>query len=360
MRIHKATRKYERWLAKHCEVVRADLERKHVVMRTSPFMFLRATYYRWAQQWPLVCPRLAEAPLVPSVGDLHVENFGTWRDAEGRLIWGINDFDEATPLAYTNDLVRLATSALLAVREARLALPIEDICRLILRGYRRSLRLGGRPFVQNGLHHWLFRAATAAQKPPEDFWATLAHLPAAPRALADRARRVLAADMPSSRVELKFKRRVAGAGSLGRPRAVALTSWRGGPIAREAKATLPSAVLWARGRGQSKIYAETILRQSVRSPDPTLSVTREWTVRRLAPDCIKIDLADLPRDHDERRLLICMGAELANVHLGDMKAARRAAAHLSRQSGPWLLRAALAMSVSVNHDWREFRRRPRS
>ena len=30
-----------------------------------------------------------------SVGDLHVENFGTWRDSEGRLIWGINDFDEA-------------------------------------------------------------------------------------------------------------------------------------------------------------------------------------------------------------------------------------------------------------------------
>jgi uncharacterized protein (DUF2252 family) len=24
-----------------------------------------------------------------------VENFGAWRDVEGRLIWGINDFDEA-------------------------------------------------------------------------------------------------------------------------------------------------------------------------------------------------------------------------------------------------------------------------
>jgi len=32
---------------------------------------------------------------VLAVGDLHVENFGTWRDAEGRLIWGVNDFDEA-------------------------------------------------------------------------------------------------------------------------------------------------------------------------------------------------------------------------------------------------------------------------
>jgi len=32
---------------------------------------------------------------VLAVGDLHVENFGTWRDAEGRLIWGVNDFDES-------------------------------------------------------------------------------------------------------------------------------------------------------------------------------------------------------------------------------------------------------------------------
>ena len=44
------------------------------------------------------------------VGDLHVENFGTWRDVEGRLVWGVNDFDEAYALPYTNDLVRLVAS----------------------------------------------------------------------------------------------------------------------------------------------------------------------------------------------------------------------------------------------------------
>src|SRR5262249_20118319 len=46
---------------------------------------------------------------------LHVENYGSSRDAEGRLVWGINDFDEAGPPPYTNDLVRLATSAWLAI-----------------------------------------------------------------------------------------------------------------------------------------------------------------------------------------------------------------------------------------------------
>ena len=49
-----------------------------------------------------------------AVGDMHVENFGTWRDAEGRLVWGVNDFDEAAKMPYTIDLVRLAASAMLA------------------------------------------------------------------------------------------------------------------------------------------------------------------------------------------------------------------------------------------------------
>ncbi len=49
------------------------------------------------------------------MGDLHIENFGTWRDLEGRLIWGINDVDEAYPVRYPNDLVRLAASAFLAM-----------------------------------------------------------------------------------------------------------------------------------------------------------------------------------------------------------------------------------------------------
>ena len=46
-----------------------------------------------------------------AVGDIHIENFGTWRDNDGRLIWGVNDFDEAAEMPYALDLVRLTTSA---------------------------------------------------------------------------------------------------------------------------------------------------------------------------------------------------------------------------------------------------------
>src|SRR6187401_3637604 len=110
-----ATRSYERWLAAHTEIVAPDMRHKRVRMDESPFVFLRASYYRWAQQWASVVPEAADAPVVIAVGDLHMENFGTWRDTEGRLIWGINDFDEAAWLPYTNDLTRLVASANMAI-----------------------------------------------------------------------------------------------------------------------------------------------------------------------------------------------------------------------------------------------------
>src|SRR5258708_31050193 len=105
-----ATRSYERWLAARITVRPRDLRFKHDRMAESPFVFLRGTFYRWIQQWPDLCPALDGAPRVIAAGDVHVENFRTWRDIEGRLLWGVNDFDEAAVLPYTQDLVPLPTS----------------------------------------------------------------------------------------------------------------------------------------------------------------------------------------------------------------------------------------------------------
>src|ERR1039458_9088128 len=143
MKIGKATARYEAWLARHLRLLEADLHLKHQQMRLAPFPFMRATYYRWAQTWAEVSGDAARAPRVLAVGDLHVENFGTWRDIEGRLIWGINDFDEVWRLPYTNDLIRLAASALLAEMGCDAKAGIDAI----LKGYGEALEAGGRPFV---------------------------------------------------------------------------------------------------------------------------------------------------------------------------------------------------------------------
>jgi len=86
MNVIDATADFERWLRKQIPLVRQDLALKHAHMAEAPFPFMRATFYRWLQRWHEVCPDLVKAPSVLAVGDLHIENFGTWRDQEGRLI----------------------------------------------------------------------------------------------------------------------------------------------------------------------------------------------------------------------------------------------------------------------------------
>ena len=106
-----ATVDYDDWLRSQVDVLEADLHLKHRQMASSLFIFLRATFYRWGPLWRDTCPDLVETPRVLAVGDLHVENFGTWRDKEGRLVWGVNDFDEVARMPYAVDLVRLARSS---------------------------------------------------------------------------------------------------------------------------------------------------------------------------------------------------------------------------------------------------------
>ena len=82
-----------------------------------------------------------------AVGDLHVENFGVWRDSRQRLVWGVNDFDEACELPFTSDLVRLAASVLLAAEAAEVDVSANRVCALLLDGYRAGLRTEGKPIL---------------------------------------------------------------------------------------------------------------------------------------------------------------------------------------------------------------------
>ena len=335
-------------------VRRGDLDLKHRLMTADLFSFFRATFYRWAQLWPETCPEAVAAPALLSVGDLHVENFGTWRDAEGRLIWGINDFDEAVVLPYTQDLVRLACSAQLAIQESRLRLSVRLACESILEGYTESLRSGGGPAVLAERYRWLRELAIARLKDQRPYWEAMRGLRNATSGIQPRVRRLLEAALPARALEVRFVHRQAGLGSLGRLRLVALANWRGGMVAREAKPLAPSAWTWAHGgRALQPRYAQ-ILHGAVRVPDPCLAVHRQWLIRRLAPDCSRISLSSLPRGHDEARLLWMMGWETANVHLGSPRQRRAILADLGRRKSAWLPKSAARMGEAVARDWRKW------
>jgi len=355
MKIQKATSRYEAWLARQLTIVPSDLQLKHEQMTAALFPFLRATYYRWAQIWPEVCGDLAQAPEVLAVGDLHVENFGTWRDAEGRLIWGINDFDEVFRMPYTNDLVRLAASAQMAIADNHLALTMKDAARAILEGYGESLAAGGRAFVLAEHHTALRDMAVHRLKEVCGFWEKLEACTPAKGKVPAGASKGITRMLPQPDLARRCVHRVAGLGSLGRQRFVALAEWHSARIAREAKAMAPSAYWWATGeKGPGRIRYQQMLDTAVRCPDPYVRLKGAWIVRRLAPDCSRIELAALPKERDEIRLLHAMGFETANVHLGSPKV-REIQADLKRRGTGWLPKAADDMVAAVTKDWEEWR-----
>lgn len=361
MNIAKATVRYEHWLGTYTQLVKADLRLKHQRMADASFSFFRATFYRWMQIWPKICQSLDKAPKVLAVGDLHVENFGTWRDVEGRLVWGVNDFDEAAELPYTLDLVRLATSVILACEQGHLDLSGKNACAAILDGYRQALAARGHPFVLDE-NKWLRQMATGVLRDPEHFWAKIDALPRVTGKVPASAKEALEHLLPERQLEYRVVRRVAGLGSLGHIRLVAVAECRGGKVAREVKALAPSAACWARGQsGPLEILYQAIMTHAVRDPDPFVQLRGHWVVRRLSPYCTRIEVSDLPKDRDELRLLYAMGWETANIHLGSAhggrdKAIKDVRRHLASLKASWLSTAAKDMVKAVTEDWEAWRK----
>ena len=121
------------------------LRRKLEALRSGAFPFLRGTFHLMATD--LLQARVPGAgPSAPEgliVGDVHLENFGTYRGASGALCFDVNDFDEVGWGPLDLDLRRLCTSAMLLPgisHEPRLAAARE----LVQAWADAVVRLGGR------------------------------------------------------------------------------------------------------------------------------------------------------------------------------------------------------------------------
>ena len=357
MNVFQSTVAYERWLAGFMHPIAHDLRLKHKAMRKNAFTFFRATFYRWAQLWPGLPTPIAQAPAVLGVGDAHVENFGTWRDREGRLVWGVNDFDEAARLPYTNDLVRLAVSGLLAHEGEMILTTPANMLAAMLQGYAAGLERGGAPFVIEEHNPWLRKLAQNDLRTPKHYWGKLTAIKPWRDAVPKEAMELLN-DVPGSAKLVRIVHRTSGAGSLGRPRLAALFNWRGGYLAREVKARAPSAWLWAMDpRTRSpKATLPDVWKNAVRCQDPFLKVTRHWIARRLAPDCSRIDLADLPKQRQEVALFRAMGWEIANIHCGSSNAGA-VRGHLEALPANWLPDVSEQMRLALHAEFRHWSRR---
>jgi hypothetical protein len=234
----------------------------------------------------------------------------------------------------------------------------KDAAAAILAGYQGGMEEGGLPFVLGERHSWLRAIAESKLRDPVLFWGKMDRLPTVRGPIPESARDAVEHLLPEPGMPYRLASRRAGLGSLGRLRVVAIADWKGGKVAREAKALTASAQQWLQSKhAPAEILYAAILRRSVRCHDPYVQMRGQWIVRRLSPSCSRIELEALGTSRGEVRLLEAMGRETANVHLGTDDKRRLILKDLRKRKGNWLLAAAEAMANAIEKDWKEWKER---
>ncbi len=132
------------------------LARKHDRMRASPFAFLRGSCRLFYEQLP---PGSGREPLVWGCGDLHLENFGSYKGDNRLVYFDLNDFDDAARFPATAELVRMVASIVLAADEVGLS-PKDGLGlgRDFLEAHRAALVLGHARWVERDCASGIVRA----------------------------------------------------------------------------------------------------------------------------------------------------------------------------------------------------------
>lgn len=115
---------------------------KYAAMRKNPFAFFRATCALFHLRLPKL-GRLMQAPPAWCCGDLHLENFGTFRAANKLVYFDLNDFDEALLAPCSFDLLRATASIAVARKSLGLSRTRETaLMQLYVSSYAATLRAG--------------------------------------------------------------------------------------------------------------------------------------------------------------------------------------------------------------------------
>ncbi len=248
---------------RHREPERLGL--KYAAMRGNAFAFLRGSCHLFYERLPRSAD--ARSPHTWICGDLHFENFGSYK-ADNRLVYfDINDFDEAVLAPAGWELVRMLAS--LRVGADVLGIGADDadhLCRAFLERYAASLAAAKAYWVERetsqGLVRQLLddlrsrdRPAFLDRRTKPGKKARVLNVDgqkALPVSDAQRAMVVAVVDAfartqpdPKFYKVLDVARRIAGMGSLGIGRYVVLVRGKGSPDGNDLldlKQALPSAL----------------------------------------------------------------------------------------------------------------------
>jgi uncharacterized protein (DUF2252 family) len=246
------------------------LAMKYKLMRTSPFVFLRGTCHLFYQRLPQGSV-LDSAPAVWICGDMHLENFGSYKGDNRLVYFDINDFDEACLAPGLFELIRLLTSVLVGADDLKVSrAEALALCHTAVDAYAAALRFGKARWIEAetsvGMVRDLFDALSKTSR--VDLLNRRTELKGKQRVLridgkkalpvSDEARAQMTAFMdefashhgdpnnPEFFRIIDVARRIAGTGSLGVDRYVMLVEGKGSPDGNyliDLKEALPSSVV---------------------------------------------------------------------------------------------------------------------
>jgi uncharacterized protein (DUF2252 family) len=115
---------------------------KYSKLADDAFSFFRGTCHLFYHDLPSNLT-VRTAPNVWICGDLHLENFGTYKGDDREIYFGINDFDEGVLAPCTWDLARLSTSIFLAADNLKLEKVVAiGLVQSYLTSYSNALAIG--------------------------------------------------------------------------------------------------------------------------------------------------------------------------------------------------------------------------
>ena len=226
------------------------LQLKYQRMRSDPFVFLRGTCHLFYQRMPKG-GLFKSAPPVWSCGDLHLENFGSYKGDNRLAYFDMNDFDEGVLAPATWDLVRMLTS--MQVGAKSLGLKPGDalvLCDSFLDSYGAALMTGKAYWVEPQTAHGLVGSLLDGLRDRRraDFLNVRTQLKSRKRTFKPDRNRVLPVDAAQREKVITFMdgfsrtqanpeffqvldvaRRIAGTGSLGVDRYAILVHGKGSP-----------------------------------------------------------------------------------------------------------------------------------
>lgn len=239
---------------------------KYRNMRLSPFVFLRGTCHLFYDRLPRMRV-LDRAPATWLCGDLHIENFGSYKGDNRLVYFDMNDFDEAVLAPCSWDLVRCLSSILVGAQSMSVKRPVaRALCRTFLDAYVAALAHGKARWVERetaeGMIKHLLESLRNRQRP--QFLASRTERTGKRRQIrldgkkalpvSDKQRNKVTAFMDSFAAAqpnpqfykvLDVARRIAGTGSLGVERYIILVEGKGSPDRNyllDLKQALPSSL----------------------------------------------------------------------------------------------------------------------